>query len=355
MKKNNNNIYAWGCDLENFRGEGILGLKFLRQLSNVSKRKIFVESPTRSFLIYKNKISNVKTVNKKNINFSFFYNYLYPFYGVLKIRKNITNYEKVCYVNFLPLWNVFLFLFLPKKTILGPITGSDYVRKINSFSNTLKKYFFPILYRISTLILKNRKKLLFSTSILKNYFKIKNKNQVIKYDYNILNFKNQKNLKNIKSIDLLLYFRNYSAHGAEIQKNIITRLADKKYKIFVVGDKILHPRITNLGIIKRKKIFEYLKKTKFTINEASNFISIFALDSLSCGVQIFYNRKSYIKQKYFLKNFFVPIEFYNLNRSLFLIEKRLKNYKKISLPRLETNKLMKNYNSYFQSYFNEKR
>ena len=81
-EKKNNNIYAWGCDFENFRGEGILGVKFLRQLSNVSKRKIFVESPTKSFfLIYKNKISKVKTVNKKNINFSFFYNYIYPFYG----------------------------------------------------------------------------------------------------------------------------------------------------------------------------------------------------------------------------------------------------------------------------------
>ena len=49
MKKKNNNIYAWGCDFENFRGEGILGVKFLRQLSNVSKRKIFVESPTKIF------------------------------------------------------------------------------------------------------------------------------------------------------------------------------------------------------------------------------------------------------------------------------------------------------------------
>ena len=70
-EKKNNNIYAWGCDFENFRGEGILGVKFLRQLSNVSKRKIFVESPTKSFLIYKNKISKVKTVNKK-YKFQFF-------------------------------------------------------------------------------------------------------------------------------------------------------------------------------------------------------------------------------------------------------------------------------------------
>ncbi len=353
MKKNKS-IYAWGCDLENFRGEGILGLKFLRQLNNVSKCKIFVESPTNSFLIYKNKISKVKKTNKKNINFSFFYNYLYPFYGAFKIRKNINNYDKVCYVNFLPLWNFFLFLFLPKKTILGPITGSDYVGRINSFSNLLKKYLFPLLYKISILILKNRKNLLFSTSILKNYLK-KNKSQIVKYDYNILNFKNQKKLKKIKNIDFLLYFRNYSAHGAEVQKDIITKLADKKYKIFVVGEKILHPQITNLGIIKRKKIFEYLKKTKFTINEASNFISIFALDSLSCGVKIFYNRKSYIKQNYFSKNFFIPIEFYDIKRSLILIEKKLKNYKEINLPKLNSNKILKNYNSYFQSYFNEKR
>ena len=76
-----------------------------------------------------------------------------------------------------------------------------------------------------------------------------------------------------------------------------------------MGDKILHPQITNLGIIKRKKIFEYLKKTKFTINEVSNFISIFALNSLSCGVQIFYNRKSYMKQNYFLKIILYPLNF----------------------------------------------
>ena len=107
-----------GVILRNFRG-GILGVKFLRQLSNVSKRKIFVESPTKSFLIYKNKISKVKTVNKKNINFSFFYNYLYPFYGVLKIRKNITNYEKVCYVNFLTIMECFFIFILAKKNYFG--------------------------------------------------------------------------------------------------------------------------------------------------------------------------------------------------------------------------------------------
>ena len=33
-------------------------------------------------------------------------------------------------INFLPLWNFFCFSLLPKKTILGPITGTTLIKKI---------------------------------------------------------------------------------------------------------------------------------------------------------------------------------------------------------------------------------
>ena len=33
--------------------------------------------------------------------------------------------NKICYINYLPIWNFLIFVVLPKKTILGPITGID--------------------------------------------------------------------------------------------------------------------------------------------------------------------------------------------------------------------------------------
>ena len=94
--KDNKTIYAWACDIENYRGEGILGINFLKQLSNSSNKKIFVESPTTSLLIDKKKIKILKTTSKTKINFGIFSNYLNPFYGVFKI---LTKKKKL-------LWNL---------------------------------------------------------------------------------------------------------------------------------------------------------------------------------------------------------------------------------------------------------
>ena len=49
---------------------------------------------------------------------------------MVKILLKKKYYSGICYVNFLPLWNFFLFMFLPKQTILGPITGSVYKKRI---------------------------------------------------------------------------------------------------------------------------------------------------------------------------------------------------------------------------------
>ena len=351
MKKNKINIYAWGCDLENFRGEGILGLNFLKQLSNVSKSRITVESPTKSFVIYKNKISNLKSKKSKNLNFNFFYNYIYPFYGVFKIRKNLKNYDYHCYVNFLPMWNSILLFFLPNKTILGPITGANFNGQTKNIVEFIKKYFFPILYKISSKILKKRNSLLFSTSILMNYINSSKKKQLVKYNYNLINFKNKKKENKPKIIDFLFYYRNYSAHGAGIQKKIICKLADEGYKIFVVGEKVNHPKIINLGVISRDQVCSYLKKSKFTINEATNFLSIFALDALSCAVKIFYNKNSSTNKNYFMREYFIPIDFDNLQHSVIKIKNQHKSYKKPKIPNLDMKKIQTSFEDYFTSYF----
>ena len=139
MKK----IFYWSNDIQKNSGEGILAGNFLKLL--------------------KNKYGNYKYINlnkfkKKN---NFLYNYIRPFWGIFLIWKFYIKKYKVCYINYLPIWNFLIFLFLPKKTILGPITGTT----------TKKNIIYNMLKKVGIFFLKKRKtKILFSHNQFRPYF-----------------------------------------------------------------------------------------------------------------------------------------------------------------------------------------
>ena len=89
-----NEIYFWANDTKKNSGEGILALNFL----NLLKTKF-----------RDHKLINLNKFKKKN---NFFYNYFTPFFGVILIWKYYFQGKKICYINYLPIWN-FLILFLP--------------------------------------------------------------------------------------------------------------------------------------------------------------------------------------------------------------------------------------------------
>ena len=346
MKKNKNTIYAWACDIENYRGEGILGINFLKQLSRISKKKIYVESPNKKILIINQKIKIISNKKKKEINFNFFYNYFYPIYGIIKIYQNCFYYNNICYVNFLPLWNILLFIFLPKKTIYGPITGSIYTNDVTNISSFLRKFIVPIFYKISLQIIKNEK-ILFSTSILKIFNK-KSKIKKIFYDYNLINYEKKNfQINKKRDIDFLFYYRKYSAHRSDLQINIIKKLADNNFKVYVIGDKFIYKNITNLNIIDRSRAYKYLYRTKYTINEATNFFSIFCIDAISCGVKVFYDKRISRNQKFFPEKYFKKIDFNKTDLSVSNIKKAVKEYKKIKKIVFNKTKYSKIYEDYF--------
>ena len=142
-------IYVWACDLDKSRGEGILANEFIKDLKKYSNKKLVIEAP--------------KNYSQK-INFSFYKNYITPFVGIAKIWKNYFFGRQTCYINFLPIWNFLIFLLLPPRTILGPITGTIYNEKVIDFNKFIRKYILTFLSKISIKILSFRRKLiLFST------------------------------------------------------------------------------------------------------------------------------------------------------------------------------------------------
>ena len=145
--------YIWASDYSDNTGEGVLGRLFLNTL--FKKNKKFNDK----------KIYLVKGSKNKS---TFFHKYINPFKGVLFLRLHKRN--TIIYLNYLPLWNFLIFLLLPQKTILGPITGGIYKGKIKNLSGIIRKFFFPVLYKISLFIISRKfSNIFFSTSILKKY------------------------------------------------------------------------------------------------------------------------------------------------------------------------------------------
>ena len=142
----NFDIFVWASDFEDFTGEGLLARCFIENYFLDKNLKIKILSNNGTYIYSKNKLFILK--KKMYIN-NFFTKYLYLFLGIVLIWYYLLRGKRVCYLNYLPLWNCLIFSLLPKKTILGPITGSLYKQKIYNINTFIRKIFFPFFYLIS--------------------------------------------------------------------------------------------------------------------------------------------------------------------------------------------------------------
>ena len=85
------------------------------------------------------------------------------------LEKYLNN-ERVCYLNYLPLWNFLIFIFLPPKTILGPITGGSNYSKNIKMNYIIRAFFIPIFYKLGELFLNIRSKKNFFNGSFKKKF-----------------------------------------------------------------------------------------------------------------------------------------------------------------------------------------
>ena len=73
--------------------------------------------------LLKKKYKNYKLVklNKFNLRNNFLYNYIVPFLGVFKIWLYFMKGFKTCYINYLPIWNIFNNFVTKKKQLSGQL------------------------------------------------------------------------------------------------------------------------------------------------------------------------------------------------------------------------------------------
>lgn len=323
-----NKLICWVCDFNPTNGEGIIANMFLDQL--VKKKKflkhdIFIRNLSEGILF--SNLKNEKYAKTEKLTFA--EKYISPFVGLIYLWYNFLLGRKVCFVNFLPLWNFLLFLCLPPNTILGPITGSKHydIKSVKGFEKFFRSYLMPIQFTISNFILKFRfKNLLFSTRNLEDQLSdvVRNKSE---FDFmlNLYNI-NEINVNKDKKVDFIFYIRFYPSKGTQILVEYINKLKTK-YSIVTVGDKTGIDGIKEYGLITRDEVLKLCNDSKFSIVSSENFFSFFSFDCIQNNAKIFFsNAVKYDKRLEEQKKVF-PMDIYDMEKSANYIEEVYKeNY-----------------------------
>jgi hypothetical protein len=294
-----NQVICWACDISKNTGEGNLANLFVKK------------SLRNNCTIY--------TPDKLNFNKKFFkkivnYKYISPLIGIFFCWFFFFKNKKIAYINYLPLWNFIIFALLPPKTLLGPITGGAYFEKKEYF---VRKYLFPILYKISEFFLITRgTPINFSTELLKKYlfnFTIKKSNFSYVFKYY------SKKIYKKKNIDFLIYYRKHKNKEALFNFEVVKNLIQLNFKIHVVGDYYKNVHVKNHGYLNNKEINNLLSRTHFSLISNENLYTMFTIECLNNNVKIIADISQKNKIKYFKKEFlFLNLKKKFLDKNLFI-------------------------------------
>ena len=275
-------VYCWACDFSKNSGEGKLANLFVKNKFNCNYK---IYSPN-SFKI--NKIFN------NIINFK----YISPLIGIIFCWFFFLNNKKVAYINYLPLWNFLIFVLLPPKTLLGPITGGAHFVEKNKL---IRGFLFPIFYKISELFLIIRKvQINFSTELLKKYLF---KNTIKKSNFNyVFKYYSKKKFKK-KNIDFVIYYRKHKNKESLFPFAFVTNLIRLNFKIHIVGDYLKNPYVKNHGFLNNEKINDLLSKSFFSLISSENPYTLFTIECLNNNVKIVADINDKKKIKYFKRQF----------------------------------------------------
>ena len=287
-------LFVWVCDYSEDSGEGRLARLFVKKLNSKKQYKIKL---------------NQKKVTKTR--------YISTLQGIVYCWTKYFKNEKVCYLNYLPFWNFLIFILLPPKTILGPITGGANYSKLNLVNFVIRGVIFPLFYKISEFFLILRKiKIVFSTDLLKKYLFL---NTIKKSEFNfVLNSYSLKKKKR-KKIDILIYYRKHKNKEIFFPYNFVRKLVSNEFKVHVIGDRLNVPFAKNYGKITNKKVLQLQSLANYTLSSDENFYSFFIIECLSNNVKVIVNKKNVGIIKSF-KNQIIKID-YNKTNDLKKLEK----------------------------------
>jgi hypothetical protein len=269
LKKYKEKIYIWASDTSIYSGEG-----------NLAKKYIFYLKKKYQVIYIKNIFKNKKEFKHK---------YIEPFYGILVLWAKFLKGNKTCYVNYLPMWNFLLFLILPPKTLIGPITGGAHNVSNSILNFHIRTFLFPVFYFITNIIFLFRfKKLIFATELLKrNIFKKTIKKSLFNFVYLFFKLKKKKNKK--KKQVIIYYKSHLNKNYKDINQIIYNKyFISNNYKFIVVGEKLNHPNVKNKNFISKSSLDRILNDSELAYGSKENYLSLFSIQAINNNTKLIY-------------------------------------------------------------------
>ena len=306
-------ISCWVCNFSSNQGEGKLANNFANDLmkQNYGNVTIFSLNGNFNYNFNTNKFNNYKS---NNFSENFFQKYINPIIGILYLWFKYLTGNKTCYINYTPLWNFLLFIFLPPKTILGPITGGVNIKSDTYFDGLFRKYLMFYFYYLSIFFLKLRNHpIIFASSNLYSIISESSINSKSTFNYVYTEIQNHQKTNvdfEKREYDFCIYYRDHPTKNQIFFKKIIHFLLTKNFKIIVFGNHIKKSRVGNFtskGIVTSDEVNEILSKTKFSLLSSENVNSFFAMSNIINQVHIIYskdiNNNTYIEKDFHQTNY----------------------------------------------------
>lgn len=216
------------------------------------------------------------------------------------IQLHFMRKADVVVLNYLPLWNVFFFLLVPKTIILGPITGGG---PINSRHLGLsgwrlisviltRNVIIPFLYKISALIIRWRSlqvkpgtpavnlALGFSEALPR----------FIETDYVSIQAADSLNAIAKRSVDVIAYIGPHVLKNSQLTIHVVNSLASDGYKVILLGtmepDIKINNKIKHYSNVNHKTVLHMMSKSRTLLSLSLEQAGFFSFEAAASGCTV---------------------------------------------------------------------
>lgn len=279
------------CDLSAKSGEGRLALLHIKNTQYLSMEINLIES----FLKTKNKHRLPPLFQFKFRALNSFLAYFWLVYQITYLR--LSRSPDTVILNYLPLWNVFFFLLVPKSASLGPITGGGRINLRHLGCSKVEKLIFhltrnimvPLLYRVSCKIIRWRSlevrpatpsvaRALGFTSITPRAIET----DTTLFEIGVINETQKK-----RKIDLVCYVGPHPLKNTKLTVSVLNRLAEAGYVISLIGSVpkniYLHKDIKYHFGLTRDEVISLIGNSVAVLSLSLEEAGFFTFEAAACG------------------------------------------------------------------------
>lgn len=161
----------------------------------------------------------------------------------------------VVVLNYLPLWNIFFFLLVPKTVALAPITGGGRVNTrhldVSGWQRVLveltRNILIPFLYKMSAIIIRWRSLVVKPATPAVNAALGYNdlSPRFIETDHLSILATDSLSLESKRSIDVIAYIGPHLLKNSQLTIQVMNSLASDGFKVILIGPAFLDPKIND--------------------------------------------------------------------------------------------------------------